>query len=66
MAHELGHAIVLAHDGLNDGECGTEDIPATVMDYDCLDDEVLNDPQDWDDCGINHAYYDPNWGYAGC
>lgn len=27
---------------------------------------VLTNPQPWDSCGVNHAYYDPNWGYAGC
>lgn len=36
------------------------------MDYDCLDNEVINVPVDWDSCGINHKYYDPNWGFAGC
>lgn len=67
ITHELGHAIVLAHDGLGDGVCGGA-IPRTVMDYDCLDPpgNILNTPQGWDSCGINHAYNDPNWGFSGC
>jgi hypothetical protein len=69
-AHELGHAIVLAHDyspgngEVSDDLCGTP--RRTIMDGDCIFDEVLNRPQLWDSCGINHAYYQPSIGYAGC
>jgi hypothetical protein len=27
---------------------------------------VIINPQGWDSCGVNHEYYDPNWGYSGC
>ncbi len=69
-AHELGHAIAPRHDySVWDGEveddlCGT--LPVTIMDIDCVDNGVTNAPQLWDSCGINHAYYDPNWGWSGC
>jgi hypothetical protein len=66
VSHELGHAIVLAHDGLNDSDCGTASVPASVMDYDCLDFGVLKSPTDWDVCGVNHAYDDPTWRDDGC
>jgi len=66
--HELGHAIVLAHDGMDndnrDSLCGAPRAPRTVMDYDCED--QMNGVQTWDSCGVNHAYYDPNWGWNGC
>ncbi len=66
VAHELGHAIVLAHEAYN-FQCGP---PASVMDYDCVLNATQQNgwyrPQQWDSCGINHAYYDPNWGWAGC
>jgi hypothetical protein len=74
-AHEFGHAIGIAHDGIGDSTCSDgPTIRKTVMDYDCLGYynqqhqwiETLNVPQAWDSCGINHKYYDPNWGYAGC
>jgi len=65
-SHELGHAIVLAHDGPGDHTCGTSTVPASVMDYDCLDQNLLNSPTDWDVCGVNHAYDDPNWRDRGC
>jgi hypothetical protein len=69
LVHEFGHALSLAHDGIGDGYCGTSSggpVPVTVMDYDCLDLGIVNGPADWDVCGVNHAYYDPAWGYAGC
>jgi hypothetical protein len=66
--HELGHAIGLAHDGLNDppGEvsCGPLRFPRTVMDYDCMAQGYGVQP--WDSCGVNHAYPDPGWGWSGC
>ncbi len=69
--HELGHGISLAHDGLGpaatgfrDGLCGPPGVPQTIMDYDCVDAGITIAP--WDDCGVNHAYQDPNWGFAGC
>jgi hypothetical protein len=66
-AHEYGHAIGIAHDGLGDGSCiNTPLVRQSVMDFDCLNLNILNGPQAWDSCGINHKYYDPNWGYAGC
>jgi len=39
-------------------------VPVIVMDYDCRD--MGYGVQAWDSCGVNHAYYDPNWGYSGC
>ena len=74
-AHELGHAIALAHDrspgdpGNRDFLCGNS-MPVTIMDEDCGD-KLLNQPSTnqgtgWDACGINHAYYDPSWGFSGC
>lgn len=74
VSHELGHAAGLRHDnsaageGLNDFKCGEPGYPPrTIMDYDCyFSPEVVNVPQAWDSCGINHAYPDPYWGYSGC
>jgi len=40
--------------------------PRTLIDADCTNYNHLNVPQNWDSCGINHAYYDPNYGWAGC
>ncbi len=72
-AHELAHVLGLAHDGLTlggdkDGYCGEPGraIPETITDDDCNDDFSTKDPQPWDSCGVNHAYYDPSFGYSGC
>ncbi len=69
-AHELGHAINLRHDyspadgEARDGICGN--LPVSIMDADCIFNNVTNSSQAWDACGINHAYNDPNWGWSGC
>ena len=65
VAHELGHAASLGEEPVNDA-CGDASHFESVEDYDCLDYGVLNGPVPWDFCGVNHVYYDPNWGYAGC
>ncbi len=57
-SEEFGHAIGLAHES---GSCGT-----TVMDSNCQHNFSVSTAQSWDSCGINHAYYDPNWGFSGC
>lgn len=65
-SEEFGHAIVLDHDGNSDGGgCGTV-VPQTVMDSDCQHNLIVSTARFWDSCGINHAYYDPNWGFSGC
>lgn len=72
-AHELGHAIGLKGDDSTVNSCGEgdDDEPNTVMSYQCLDPveyggEDIYITQPWDSCGVEHAYYDPNWGYAAC
>jgi hypothetical protein len=45
--------------------CGG-DIPVTVMDTRCAETLTTNKGTAWDACGINHAYYDPTWGFSGC
>lgn len=73
VVHEFGHAVTLDHDGLNgpiteptfDGACGTPRVPVTIMDYDCQYTFGVNTPQNWDFCGVNHAY--PGYyGVQGC
>lgn len=73
--HEIGHALYLRHDyspndpemAGGDGQCGVAPLRRSMMDADCLNQLILNTVQDWDECGINHAYYDPvNWRYSGC
>ena len=68
-AHELGHAVTLDHDGLNDppGEntCGSPRVPVSIMDYECLLNSVVSGPANWDSCGVNHAYAS-SWGMSGC
>ncbi len=72
IAHELGHLFALAHESV-DYPCGQDStgvIPHSIMAYNCTDpvpfglDEYWVQP--WDACGVNHAYYDPTIGYAGC
>lgn len=77
-AHELGHHLALRHESVNDDEsvlydCGEDDtgpIPHSVMSYHCIDPAPLGLGeywvQEWDVCGVNHAYYDPNIGFAEC
>lgn len=78
-AHEVGHLLSLRHESVNANEsvlypCGMDDtgpIPHSIMSYNCID-PVANGGlgeyfvQDWDVCGVNHAYPDPNVGMAGC
>lgn len=70
--HEIGHGVYLRHDHspgnpeVKDGQCGNSPLRQSMMDGDCLDLFVVTSIQPWDSCGINHAYYDPNWGYSGC
>lgn len=79
IGHEVGHLLSLRHESTNADEsvlypCGMDDtgpIPHSIMSYNCID-PVANGGlgeyyvQDWDVCGINHAYFDPNVGMAGC
>lgn len=73
IAHEFGHAVSLAHED-NNYPCGmdsTGPIPHSIMQYNCVDPIGVGgrgeyQVQDWDVCGVNHAYYDPTIGYAGC
>lgn len=68
VAHELGHVLLLDHDGLNDpppvGVCGPPRAPGTIMDYDCL--PTTPNPVNWDFCGVNHKWYSATWGWSGC
>lgn len=81
VAHETGHAFFLRHEysPLNpevpDGTCSASPTKPSIMDGDCIlrtnaQGQLLVPtyvgPQPWDSCGINHGYYDPNWGYSGC
>ena len=81
ITHELGHVLSLRHESVNDDEsalyeCGQDNtgpIPSSVMSYDCI--YPPGDPyygagiytvQDWDTCGVNHAYTDPVYGWEEC
>jgi hypothetical protein len=78
IAHEVGHLIQLAHESVNADEsvlydCGMDDtgpIPYSIMSYHCIDPPPFGlgifEVQPWDACGVNHAYFDPGFGYAGC
>jgi len=80
VAHEAGHALYLRHEyspadpEVSDGICSASPTRPSIMDGDCIVRRVGGvlqvptyvSPQAWDSCGINHAYYDPNWGYSGC
>jgi hypothetical protein len=65
VAHELGHIF-----GLNEDSIYVSGCQSTLMDYDCLNAATssnnYNRPWPKDSCGVNHAYYDPNWGWSGC
>ena len=68
VAHELGHVLLLAHDGLNpdgpdaddlddlDQKCGPPRVPQTIMDYDCYVSFGVSAPVNWDFCGENHKF----------
>lgn len=62
LAHELGHGLSQAHQPIPRDLV----VETSIMDYDFLDDGGYLVQDAYDVCGVNHAYYDPNWGYAGC
>ena len=81
IIHELGHVLTLRHESVNTNEsvryeCGQDDtgpIPHSVMSYDCI--FPPGSPyfgngeyyvQDWDVCGVNHAYPDPVYEWEDC
>jgi hypothetical protein len=79
VAHELGHAIQLKHESATEDSsehfpCGQDEfgnpIPHSIMAYNCSDPVPFGFGeywvQEWDVCGVNHAYYDPGVGFAGC
>jgi hypothetical protein len=82
IPHELGHVLSLRHESVNANEsvryeCGqdnTGSIPYSVMAYDCVfPPNYAPNPglglytvQDWDVCGVNHAYPDPAYEWEGC
>lgn len=73
VAHELGHALALKHESVDHpcGEDASGTIPFSIMSSDCIrpasvGGQGLTQVQPWDTCGVNHAYYDPGIGYAGC
>jgi hypothetical protein len=55
-------------------ECGTDDsgtVPFSIMSYDCIDPPAVGGSgiylvQPFDVCGVNHAYPDGAFGFAGC
>jgi hypothetical protein len=79
ITHELGHLLSLRHESVNGDEsqlyeCGfdnTGPIPPSVMSYDCINPTVVGgsgiiNVQDWDVCGVNHAYPDPVFEWESC
>jgi hypothetical protein len=54
IAHELGHAIGLAHYPTPQSGRGGGCSPDSIMDYDCLDDNYVL-PKAVDECAANHA-----------
>jgi hypothetical protein len=79
LTHELGHLLSLRHESVNANEsqlfeCGQDDtgpIPVSIMSYDCINPPSIGGSgiihaQPFDVCGINHAYADAAFGFAGC
>jgi hypothetical protein len=81
ISHELGHLLSLRHESVNVDEsqryeCGFDDtgpIPLSIMSYDCINPPVfpyygsgIFNVQPFDVCGVNHAYPDGTYGFAGC
>ena len=82
IIHELGHLISLRHESTNESgsppyplyDCGidnTGQIPHSVMAYDCIDPPEVGGAgeyfvQNWDTCGVNHAYPDPAYEWEEC
>lgn len=65
MIHEFGHAFGLNHEARN-GNCPGPSQNITIMNEDCLFQNVTNGFESWDSCGINHIYPSTTWGYSGC
>jgi hypothetical protein len=79
LAHELGHLLSLRHESVNADEsqlfeCGQDDtgsIPVSIMSYDCINPLSIGgsgivNVQPFDVCGVNHAYNEVAFGFAGC
>jgi len=82
ITHELGHVLSLRHESVNTDEsqrypCGQDNtgpIPPSVMSYDCISPPGYGEfygsgiytVQDWDTCGVNHAYPDPTYEWEKC
>jgi len=79
LSHELGHLLSLRHESVNADEsqlyeCGQDDtgaIPVSIMSYDCINPVAVGGSgiylvQPFDVCGVNHAYHEAPFGFAGC
>ena len=81
ITHELGHVLSLRHESVNADEsvryeCGQDNTgttPLSVMSYDCVNPPGfpyygagIYTVQDWDTCGVNHAYPDATYGFEEC
>jgi hypothetical protein len=79
VIHELGHLLSLRLESVNADEsqvyeCGwdnTGQIPTSVMSYDCIDPPSIGGSgiytvQNWDVCGVNHAYPDAAFEWESC
>lgn len=81
ITHELGHVLSLRHESVNADEsvlypCGQDDtgpIPPSVMAYNCVDPPGypyfgagIYNVQEWDTCGVNHAYPDAVYEWESC